>query len=102
MEEQELTQDEKLRHLQAFVMSPVWTSILKPMLTMEFNIKVRKLVASNNPREDYDTKAEIRAWARLLDFEKTALQKIKIVENELIEQKQRALEDNPQGTPYAR
>jgi hypothetical protein len=101
-DEQVLTPEEKLEHIRAFLRSPIWTSILKPAITVDFNLRVKKLVGSSNPQEDYETKAEIRAWGRLLDFEKSALGKIRDVEAALAEEKQRVLAEVPEGTPYGR
>lgn len=101
MEEEQVTQAERLRQ---FLASPVWTDVLKPMLYNDFQIKVRQLVESNDPDKDRVLKAELRAWGAVLDFETSALRKLKEVEAELEEQKKRALAamDTPVGSPYGR
>jgi hypothetical protein len=99
------TAEEKLEQLRAFVQSPIWLDILKPTIYADFQIKVKRLVTSTNPQEDYDTKAELRAWGSLLDFERSAMRKIQAVEAELEEQKRlaiQAFESAPEGTPYGR
>jgi len=104
-EPRQYTPEEKLEQLRHFVQSPVWLDILKPLINLDFQIKVKKLVTSTNPQEDFDTKAEIKAWASLLDFEKSAMQKIRAVEAELQEQKRlavEAFEAAPVGGPYGR
>jgi hypothetical protein len=94
---QKMPLEEQARVLQGFLTSPVWQDLIKRALLVEINKRTVELVQSRDPVKDVDTKAEIRAYSWLLNWEKEykhVLGKLRF----MAEMSQG--EPPPHGTPY--
>jgi hypothetical protein len=85
---EEMDKHQKLALVRNFLISPLWTEIMKPTFLLQINAKNKALIFSKKPEDDLQLKADIRALANFLDFERLFTEWLVLAEQELQQEKQ--------------
>lgn len=95
------TQQRKLNQLMGWLTSPVWVELIKPAVVTEINNLTKQILRSNDPAADAANKAQIKAFAWFLDFERQFADLLRHQERLAAEQDPRNnREPEPIGTIY--